>query len=103
HDSPPYALFTLSLHDALPIFGIPYYVVNQERRFEDEVVRPFVQEYLSGRTPIPCSLCNNHLKFDQLLVFAKQIGAEKLATGHYADRKSTRLNSSHGSISYAVF
>jgi tRNA-specific 2-thiouridylase len=66
------------------IIGIPYYVINQERRFEDEVVRPFVQEYLSGRTPIPCSLCNNHLKFDQLLVFAKQIGAEKLATGHYA-------------------
>ncbi|HVO59946.1 MAG TPA: tRNA 2-thiouridine(34) synthase MnmA [Terriglobales bacterium] len=64
--------------------GIPYYVINHERRFEDEVVRPFVQEYLSGRTPIPCSLCNNHLKFDQLLVFAKQIGAEKLATGHYA-------------------
>ena len=66
------------------IIGIPYYVVNHERRFEHEVVRPFVQEYLSGRTPIPCSLCNNHLKFDQLLIFAKQIGAEKLATGHYA-------------------
>ena len=64
--------------------GIPYYVVNQERRFEDDVVRPFVQEYLSGRTPIPCSLCNNHLKFDQLLVTARQIGAERLATGHYA-------------------
>lgn len=64
--------------------GIPYYVVNHERRFETEVVRPFVQEYLSGRTPIPCSLCNNHLKFDQLLVVAKQIGADKLATGHYA-------------------
>ncbi len=64
--------------------GIPYYVVNQERRFEDEVVRPFVQEYLSGRTPIPCSLCNNHLKFDQLLVTARQIGADLLATGHYA-------------------
>ncbi len=64
--------------------GIPYYVVNQERRFEDDVVRPFVQEYLSGRTPIPCSLCNNHLKFDQLLVTARQIGADMLATGHYA-------------------
>jgi len=64
--------------------GIPYYVVNHEERFEREVVRPFVEEYLSGRTPIPCSLCNNHLKFDQLLVVARQIGAERVATGHYA-------------------
>ncbi len=64
--------------------GIPYYVVNQEERFEQDVVRPFVEEYLSGRTPIPCSLCNNHLKFDQLLITARQIGADQLATGHYA-------------------
>jgi tRNA-uridine 2-sulfurtransferase len=64
--------------------GIPYYVVNHEERFERDVVRPFVEEYLSGRTPIPCSLCNNHLKFDQLLVTARQIGADLLATGHYA-------------------
>jgi tRNA-uridine 2-sulfurtransferase len=64
--------------------GIPYYVVNQEDRFERDVVRPFVQEYLSGRTPIPCTLCNNHLKFDQLLLTARQIGADLLATGHYA-------------------
>ena len=64
--------------------GIPYYVVNHEDRFERDVVRPFVQEYLSGRTPIPCSLCNNHLKFDQLLIVAQQIGADSLATGHYA-------------------
>src|SRR5690349_20831634 len=64
--------------------GIPYYVVNHEERFEKEVVRPFVKEYLSGRTPIPCSLCNNHLKFDQLLTVARQIGADKVATGHYA-------------------
>jgi tRNA-specific 2-thiouridylase len=63
---------------------IPYYVVNHEERFEQDVVRPFVQEYLSGRTPIPCSLCNNHLKFDQLLITARQIGADLLATGHYA-------------------
>jgi tRNA-specific 2-thiouridylase len=64
--------------------GIPYYVVNHEDRFERDVVRPFVQEYLSGRTPIPCSLCNNHLKFDQLLIVAQQIGADAVATGHYA-------------------
>jgi tRNA-specific 2-thiouridylase len=64
--------------------GIPYYVVNHEERFERDVVRPFVEEYLSGRTPIPCSLCNNHLKFDQLLTVAQQIGAERVATGHYA-------------------
>ena len=64
--------------------GIPYYVVNHEERFERDVIRPFVEEYVSGRTPIPCSLCNNHLKFDQLLIVAQQIGAEHVATGHYA-------------------
>jgi len=64
--------------------GIPYYLVNAQDRFEAEVVKPFVSEYLAGRTPIPCTLCNNHLKFDQLLLTARQIGAERIATGHYA-------------------
>lgn len=64
--------------------GIPYYIVNQQERFERDVVRPFVDEYLAGRTPVPCSLCNNHLKFDQLLLTARQIGADSIATGHYA-------------------
>ncbi|HSE49866.1 MAG TPA: tRNA 2-thiouridine(34) synthase MnmA [Terriglobales bacterium] len=63
---------------------IPYYVVNHERRFEQDVVKPFVAEYLSGRTPIPCSLCNSHIKFADFLREAQQIGADKIATGHYS-------------------
>jgi len=64
--------------------GVPYYVVNFEDRFESQVVAPFVQDYLAGRTPIPCTLCNNFLKFDQFLDMARRIGAEWIATGHYA-------------------
>ena len=64
--------------------GLPFYVVNYEARFEADVVRPFVETYLAGETPIPCTLCNNFIKFDQLLATARQIGAERVATGHYA-------------------
>src|SRR5438874_7006092 len=64
--------------------GIPYYVVNFEEQFENEVVKPFIDEYLSGRTPIPCTLCNNLIKFDQFLEMAAGVGAEAIATGHYA-------------------
>src|SRR6202167_4562608 len=66
------------------MLSIPYYVVNHQERFERDVIRPFVDEYLAGRTPIPCTLCHNHLKFDQLLLTARQICANRIATGHYA-------------------
>jgi tRNA-specific 2-thiouridylase len=61
-----------------------HYVVNFEEQFEQRVVRPFVDQYLAGRTPIACTNCNTDVKFEPLLRMARQIGAERLATGHYA-------------------
>src|ERR1700746_580051 len=64
--------------------NFPHYVVNFEEQFEQRVVRPFVEQYLAGRTPIACTHCNTDVKFEPLLRMARQIGAERLATGHYA-------------------
>ena len=64
--------------------SFPHYVVNFEEQFEQRVVRPFVEQYLAGRTPIACTNCNTDVKFEPLLRMARQIGADRLATGHYA-------------------
>jgi tRNA-uridine 2-sulfurtransferase len=63
---------------------IPYYVLNFREVFEDKVIKDFVSTYASGRTPNPCIRCNQFIKFDALLVKARQLGAEFVATGHYA-------------------
>jgi tRNA-uridine 2-sulfurtransferase len=63
---------------------IPYYVLNFREVFEDRVIKDFVQTYASGRTPNPCIRCNQFIKFDALLIKARQLGGEYVATGHYA-------------------
>ena len=71
---------------------IAYYVLNFRDVFEDRVIKDFVQTYASGRTPNPCIRCNQFIKFDALLVKARQLGAEYVATGHYARIEHGRPN-----------
>jgi tRNA-specific 2-thiouridylase len=75
------------LHDARRVaaaINIPHYILNFERQFEAQVVSNFVSEYASGRTPLPCARCNSDLKFSTLLERARGLGADRVATGHYA-------------------
>lgn len=63
--------------------AVPFYVVNMEKVFREKVIKTFIGEYLEGRTPSPCVLCNTFVKFDRLMDFARQIGLQRVATGHY--------------------
>jgi tRNA-uridine 2-sulfurtransferase len=69
--------------------SIPHYVINLRREFEEHVIENFIHEYMSGRTPNPCILCNRYIKFSAFLKMALSIGADKVATGHYANIKET--------------
>lgn len=77
----------LDLGDARRVatqIGIPHYVLEMQSEFRQHVVEPFVDAYLAGSTPVPCTACNTWIKFDLLLNKAREIGAERVATGHYA-------------------
>ena len=66
--------------------GIAHYVLEYENRFRTGVIDRFADEYAAGRTPVPCSLCNQGVKFTDLIAFARDLGADCLATGHYVRR-----------------
>jgi tRNA-uridine 2-sulfurtransferase len=75
--------------------GIPYYVLDYEKRFRDAVINPFMESYVAGETPIPCVACNQTVKFADLLETARDLGADALATGHYI---RSRQNGAHRAL-----
>src|SRR6478609_8585179 len=77
------------IYDAAQVcetLSIPHYVLDYESRFRTGVIDRFADEYARGRTPVPCSLCNQGVKFTDLVAFARELGADCLATGHYVRR-----------------
>ena len=66
------------------LLGIPHYVINFKDEFKQAVIDNFIEEYTAGRTPNPCVQCNKHVKFDELLRKMRELGCDRLVTGHYA-------------------
>src|ERR1700747_3229456 len=64
--------------------GIPYYLIDEAQQFQTKVIQYFADEYKAGRTPNPCVMCNQNLKFGRLIDRANQLGAQYIATGHFA-------------------
>jgi tRNA-specific 2-thiouridylase len=80
------------IHDARRVaeaLEIPHYVLDYEARFNTKVIEKFAESYVAGETPIPCVMCNNEIKFHDLLETAKELGADFLVTGHYVQRRDT--------------
>ncbi len=71
---------------------IPFYVLNYREKFYNLVIKNFISEYLSGRTPNPCIICNEKIKFGEMLNFAKSVGADFVATGHYAINETNGIS-----------
>src|ERR1700674_3777111 len=74
------------IHDARAVaerIGIPHYVLDYESRFKEAVIDRFAASYMAGETPVPCVECNMSIKFHDLLITARELGAQVLATGHY--------------------
>lgn len=80
------AMEAKKIADAL---GIPHHTVHLEDKFRKDVIDPFIDTYLAGRTPIPCAVCNKRMKFDALFSAGEELGARLMATGHYVRREVT--------------
>lgn len=79
------------IHDARRVadrLAIPHYVLDYERRFKTTVMQSFADSYIAGETPVPCVVCNQQIKFHELLATARELGADGLATGHYIELRS---------------